>query len=289
MRSNTRRPLLLALVAALAAAPAQADWRKDYDRGLKALEDGRFAEAESAFRAALGEDGQPNARKRFQGVVVKLYVPHYYAGLAAYRQGDCQEALEYWRNSASAAVVAGQPELNSMQTRGIADCTQKLAATTKPPTTTTTTTPPVATTTPGTTSTPGTTKPPVGPTTPPVATTKPPVTTPTVKPPPTTTPTTTPSATPAPAALVTLVNAYLGGQYANVTQTDPGTLADGRAKAQGFLLRAAARFTLAELGDETQREAARRDVRSARAANANLAPDEAMFSPRFRAFWRESR
>jgi tetratricopeptide (TPR) repeat protein len=288
MRSNARRPLLLALIVALAAAPAQADWRKDYDRGLKALEDGRFAEAESAFRAALGEDGQPNARKRFQGVVVKLYVPHYYAGLAAYRQGDCQEALEYWRNSASAAVVAGQPELNAMQTRGIADCTQKLAATTRPPTSTTTT-PAVATTTPGSTTTPGTTKPPVGPTTPPVATTKPPVTTPTVKPPPTTTTTTPPSATPAPAALVTLVNAYLGGQYASVTQTDPGTLADGRAKAQGFLLRAAARFTLAELGDEAQREAARRDVHSARAANANLAPDEAMFSPRFRAFWRESR
>src|SRR5690606_20793187 len=111
MRASLAASLLLALACGGAASPAFADWRKDYDRGLKALAEGRHAEAESAFRSALAEDAQPNARKRFQGVVVKLYVPHYYAGLAAYRQGNCAQALQDWRNADSAAVVAGQPEL----------------------------------------------------------------------------------------------------------------------------------------------------------------------------------
>jgi hypothetical protein len=97
--------------------------------------------------------------------------------------------------------------------------------------------------------------------------------------------------TPAPAALVTAVEGFLAGRYAAVAQLDPATLADGRSRAQAHLLRAAAKFTLAQLagGDAAQLEQARRDVRAARGANASLSPDETLFSPRFRAFWRDSR
>jgi hypothetical protein len=76
-----------------------------------------------------------------------------------------------------------------------------------------------------------------------------------------------------------------------VIQLDPSSLSDGRARAQAHLLRAAARFTLAQLGegDAAALDLARRDVRAARAANAALTPDEVLFSPRFRNFWRDSR
>jgi tetratricopeptide (TPR) repeat protein len=282
---RSRAALAGAIVLALVAAPAAADWKKDYDRGLKAIEDGQWAEAESAFKAALADDPEPNARKRFQGVVMKPYLPHYYAGLAAYRQNDCADALQFWEHGPTRTIVATQPALESVRSKGVADCTQKIAAAGKPAV------PVASTTTPATT--PATTaaappKPTAAPVTPPKATpapTPPPATVATApKPEP-------PSAAPAPAALVSMVEAYLAGRYAAVAQLDPATLADGRAKAQGFLLRAASRYTLAQLAgdDAATLEQARRDVRSARSANAALNPDETAFSPRFRAFWRETR
>lgn len=289
MRASRTLALGLALLGALAAPDAQADWRKDYDRGLKAVEDGAWADAEAAFRSALNEDGQPNARKRFQGVVIKLYVPHYYAGLAAYRQGNCQRALDYWGNAASAAVVAGQAELNSVQSRATADCRTRLAATaapapapvvaaTKPPVSQVP--PPPASTRPASTPTTSTATP--SPTKPSAIVTAP------AKPAPTPVEPAKAAATPAPAALVTAVEAYLAGRYAAVVQVDPAGLPDARAKAQALLLRAASRYALSELGQDPRLlEMARQDVRAARAASGTLTPDEVIFSPRFRAFWRQ--
>src|SRR5687767_10203170 len=113
-----RSRLALALAALCVASAAQADWKKDYDRGVKAAEAGNWAEAESAMRAALAEDSKPEARKRFQGVVYKVYVPHHYAGLAAYRRGDCKTAMEFWDNAANRSVVSGIAALNAAQTKG---------------------------------------------------------------------------------------------------------------------------------------------------------------------------
>jgi tetratricopeptide (TPR) repeat protein len=285
MRSSIRRPLITVIALLLPASAALADWKNDYDRGLRAIDAGNWSEAESAFRAALADEAQPSARKRFQGVVTKPYVPHYYAGLAAYRQGNCQRALEYWNNAASAAVVSGLADLRGAQSSGQSDCNTRLAASTRPPATTSpTAATPIATpaTTPG--------KPPATSPTRPVASTPPPAATPTrpatqpVKPP-------VVASAPAPAALVTAVEGFLAGRYAAVAQLDPATISDGRSRAQAHLLRAASRFTLAQLagGDASQLDLARRDVRAARGANASLTPDETLFSPRFRAFWRESR
>lgn len=294
MRRNATR-LALAVGLVLASGATRADWKNDYDRGLRAIEAGNWADAEAAFRSALREEAQPSARKRFQGVVTKAYVPHYYAGLAAYRQGNCQRALEMWNNAASAAVVAGLADLEATQSRGMSDCRTRLAATAAP------NAPSVAGTTPPT--------PPVAspPTTPAGTGTKPPATTPS-RPVATTTPATTPGTRPAtgpaqppastptstappPAALVAAVEGFLAGRYAAVVQLDPAQLPDGRSRAQAHLLRAAARYTLAQLadGDEAQLEQVRRDVRAARGSNATLTPDETLFSPRFRAFWRETR
>lgn len=285
MRRSLRLPLSVAIALLLPAAPAVADWKNDYDRGLRAVDAGNWAEAEAAFRAALGDEPQPSARKRFQGVVTKAYVPHYYAGLAAYRQGNCQRALEYWNNAANTSVVAGLAELRGVQSSGVADCNSRLASNTRPPASTPVVTTPAANTTPA-----ATTRPPAStPTRPVASTTAPPASTPR----PATEPAKPPvvSTTPAPAALVSAVEGFLAGRYDAVAQLDPAKLTDGRSRAQAHLLRAASRFTLAQLagGDAAQLEQARRDVRAARSANASLTPDETLFSPRFRAFWRASR
>lgn len=273
------RRLALAVAALCVVTAAQADWKKDYDRGVKAAESGNWAEAESAMRAALAEDARPDARKRFQGVVYKVYVPHHYAGLAAYRQGDCRQAMEFWGNAANASVVSGIAALNATQSKGIADCNAKLASTPARPPAPVVTPPPRA---------PTPSKPIEQVVT--IAPAKPPVTTP-ANPVPARPVPVVPSAAPAPAALVQNVESFLAGRYSAVAQSDPNALGDARAKAQGYLLRAASRHMLAELagGDARQLEQARADVRAARGANASLAPDETLFSPRFRAFWSATR
>lgn len=282
---SNRLALFAAVALALGAGAAHADWKKDYDRGLKAIEAGQWAEAESAFRAALADDPAPNARKRFQGVVMKVYVPHHYAGVAAWRRGDCAAALDLWSHGPTNAVVATQPELQAAKSKGTVECNQKLAAATKPPPVVASVPPPVT----------PTAAPTAAPTRPPASTPSPPAVTKPTPPPAATVATApkpvAPASAPPPTALVSAVDAYLAGRYAAVVQLDPAVLADGRAKAQGFLLRAASRYTLAQLsdGDAAQLEQARRDVRAARSANASLNPDETAFSPRFRAFWRETK
>lgn len=294
------RPALAAAIGALlAASAAHADWKKDYDRGVKAAESGNWAEAGSAMRAALAEDAEPSARKRFQGVVYKVYVPHHYAGLAAYRQGDCATALQFWNNAANASVVSGIAALDAVQDKGIADCNAKLAAASRP--TPAATTPSVASTAPSAaqpTTPPATTpaKPPAtpasssAPATTAATQAKPPVATPAKPPEAAPAKPAAPTLGPAPAALAKSVEDFALGRYAAVAQSNPDSFGDARAKAQGYLLRAAARYTLAQLaGNEAQLDPARADVRAARAASSALAPDETLFSPRFRAFFGATR
>ena len=297
MRSNAGLVLLLGLACAL---PAHADWKRDYDRGLRAFEKQNWSDAEAAFRAALAEEATPDARKRFQGVRTAVYVPHYYAGVAAWRQGACDRAMQYWSNTASTAVVAGVSALDAEQERGTLDCRARIAAAAKtvpattvskpPPSSTTappsgsTTTPPVAARTAANAAPP--TIPVQRPTTPPAFDPGPTATT---RPPPAAAP---PSiiATAVPAPLVEALDHYLAGRYDALLQLDPTRLADGRSRAQAHLLRAAARHRRAELdGSDTQLDDARRDIRAARAANASLLPDAAWFPPRFVAFWAATR
>lgn len=305
MRSKSA--LVLASAALLAATAAQADWKKDYDRGVKAAEAGHWAEAAGAMRAAIAEDADPSARKRFQGVVYKVYVPHHYAGLAAYRQGDCASAMQFWSNAANASVVSGIAALDAVQAKGVADCRAKLAgvSTASPPVAGTTSpiTPPSDTT--SSSVTPANTRPATPPnTSSAAANTSVPANmgastsmagnaaaerpTPPAKPPETVP--VRPAARSAPAALVQSADAFAQGRYAVVVGSDPATFGDARTQAQGYLLRAAARFTQAQLvGGDADLEQARADVRAARAANAALMPDEVLFSPKFRSFWSATR
>lgn len=297
-----RHALLLALL--MASGSAAADWKREYDRGLKAIDDGNWSEAEARFAQALREDGTPAERKRFEGVRFNHYVPHYFAGLAAFRAGNCAKAVEYWSHAPTDAVLGKLSELRAEQQRGLATCRTRLAQAAPPPATPATTTAP-ASTTPAS-STASTTRPPSTstPTAPatstpqrPVASTPPPATPPvaTTRPPASTTApatTTQPAAGgTAPALLRSTVEAYLAGRYADVQRVDTSAAADSRARAQLHLLRAAAAFTLANVnGDgDAALEAARREVRAARAVQGNLSPDPVLFSPRFRSFWQQTR
>lgn len=87
---------------------------------------------------------------------------------------------------------------------------------------------------------------------------------------------------------------YLAGDYPRLLawRGDPELARLGEAQAQALLLRAAARFETYVLDgerDQALAEAAREDLRAARAAHPGLKPGERAFSPRFRAFFAQTR
>jgi hypothetical protein len=277
------RKAWVAVVALLLSGSALADWRRDYARAERAFKDGNFAEAESLFRQAAREEPEPSDRKRFEGVVYRDYAPQFWAGMAAWRKGDCETALDYWQDSAnSAAVLSRIKDFKSQQDRGVSACQQQLAQSapaTAPPAVAAPSTPAVST--PPPTTSPAPTPAPVR---------KPPVAAPQVaqKPPPVT-PAPSAPAIAAPAALVTATQAWFGGRYADVLRVDPASLSDARARAYVHLLRAAARHAEAQLAGTADLTPAAEEIRAARRALSSISPDAAFFSPRFRSFWQATR
>lgn len=276
MRPDRLRWIVLLLV--LLALPAAADWKRDYALGERAVRQSQWAEAERLFRQAAREEPTASERKRFEGVVFRDYAPYYWAGYAAWKQGACSRALEYWQDSANdPAVLAKIKDFKTQQDRGLAECRQQLAQATP------------ATPPPAVASAP--------PQAPAAASTPPRPATPAVQTPvsqPTPRPAARPaasSAAAAPEALRKAVDAWLKGRYSELLRADPATLADARARAQLHLLRAAVRHAQAELSEQSASElsAAREELRAARRAQANITADAVLFPPRFRAFVQDSR
>lgn len=290
--------LSLALLALCAAFAAHADFKRSYAEGLDASRAGDWATVRQKMQEALAEEPTPVAKLRLYGTRFDAYVPQYYLGLAAYRQGNCQEAVANWENAAARAIIAGNDTLSGVANAGLADCRQKLAATapaprpapTAPTAPTPTPTAPIASNTPSTTpSTPAPrpTTPTPAPTTPaprPVA----PAPAPAPAPP----PPKPVAASTAPEALSRALDAYLAGRYTEVAALDPGQFSDNRARYHALLVRAAARYTQSQLagaGGSAALAAAQADIRSAKALAPGQQPDAALYSPRFIALYAQTR
>ncbi len=270
------------------AAPAHADWKDDYARGVRAAENGNWAEVESRMRAALAGEPTPAARTRLYGARFDAYVPRYYLGLAAYRQGRCVEAVREWEDAPTRAIWSANAKLAREADAGLKDCQTRLAQAAPAPAST----PAPAATSPAApaatqANAPASARPPPTASAP----ARTPVATPAPAPAPTSTRPTAATARVAP-ALLAVLDAYLSGRYDAAVATDLATIADTRARAHALMVRAAARHTQSLLrGSDGAAllEQAAADVRAARALDARLTPDTALFSPRFRAFWSATR
>jgi hypothetical protein len=273
-----------------AAALAHADYKETYSRGLAALKDGNYGEARALFQQALSEQPEPALRVRLYGQRWEPYLPQHYLGLAAYEQGDCATALAQWASAGNRKIAAQLDEIRSAQQSASAKCEQKgLAAKepAKPPAVAET--PAVAATNPPPDKTAATeskpaAKPDVVAKPANIATVEKPPAPKVDKPVP---PTVAASGAP-PSTLVQAFNGFLAGRYAEVDRLDPASFGDARSRFHAYVVRAAARYTLSEIsGDKDLLDGARADARAARALDAKTAPDGALFSPRFRAFYRE--
>ncbi len=267
-------------VALIAAVPVAADYKDSYSRGLEAAKDGDWAAVRQRMQEAVQDNPTAAPRVRLYGQRWEPYVPQFYLGLAAFKQGDCATALAQWRSSQNTAVIGSVPNLKAEQDRSAASCDTRVAQQPKPE-------PPKTDPKSGQTTAPDggdTPKP-----TPPKP--EPPKTEPKPEPPkPPPKPPETPIAQRVPGPLLDAFRNYLGGRYADVARINPDSYTDARSRAQAYLIRAAARQIQAELDNSPAGlDAARADIRAVRAASPNLVPDPALFSPRFRSLYNATR
>jgi len=84
-----RRTMGLVLVAGLAAAvSAAADFKRDYDIGVRALENGDNREALERLEAAIADNAKAEEKVRFRSMIFMPYLPHFYLGQARFALGD---------------------------------------------------------------------------------------------------------------------------------------------------------------------------------------------------------
>jgi tetratricopeptide (TPR) repeat protein len=249
-------------LALLVPALARADFADDYVAGLAALDHGEYAKAVQALQKALDAQPEPVARVMIEGNP-QPYLPHHFLGMAQMRLGDCTAAGKEWDNPMNLRMLGRLRQLRNQEVELLAQCKPRAAA-------------------PGEKSTtPQSTQVPAAPAAPSPTATAPPA--PAAKSAPK--PGTSAASSTLPAALLRAYDDYVAARYAGVAKLDADALGGARARFQGYLLRSAARFALARLGDDKNLlEAARRDARAAQALD-KATPDAAVFSPSFRAFY----
>jgi tetratricopeptide (TPR) repeat protein len=91
-RALVRAGFVLAMAAAL---QAQGRWYPPYDRGVKAVEAGRWNEAIQSLEQALTIDSRPGANKYVEGVFRSDYFPHAYLAIACLGAGQHDKAKAY--------------------------------------------------------------------------------------------------------------------------------------------------------------------------------------------------
>ena len=115
-----RRGLALAVLLGVAAT-AHAGFEEDYVAGLKALDQGRIAEAQKYLQHAF--DAQPNPVDKIDlNGNSQPYLPLHFLGVAAYRLGDCKAAANYWGNPLNRRMVDRLTLLLSQEQQLQANC-----------------------------------------------------------------------------------------------------------------------------------------------------------------------
>lgn len=259
MRAGRATRLFFVLAATFGAAPAaHAGFEEDYAGGLKALDQGRIADAQRLLQRALSAQSEPLEMINLDGNM-QPYLPLHFLGVAAYRLGDCAGAEKYWNSQGNRRMIARLNMLQRQEQQALANC--------KPAVTAAASEAEAAKAEAAKTEAAAKAKTEAAAAAAVAAAAKP------------------------PDALVQALQNYLGGRYLAATRIDPAGLSDARAKFHAYLIRAAARFMLAStgLGDQGLLDAARGDARAAKALDARAQPDAATFPPRFRAFYDAAR
>jgi hypothetical protein len=290
---------MVALLAALLAASAQADYRDDFANGVIALERGDFQEAIRLLGSAAKENPKESTQTvKLYGMRYTEYAPHFFLGIAYSKSGDCVSAIQELQESARQGIAQGKDPTQSKWGTIKDNLQQCITIGAKAPASKPRPTEPALAQ-----------NPPPRPTETAIAVaqlppTRPPAPTPELvaraapaaaAPAP---PTRAPSPRPTipskpPDTLMTAAEAYFRGDYA-ATLDALGSVRypDPRATAQALLFRSAARYGLFVLGGSKEKsleERAARDAHESSRIDPNLRVSQRAFSPRFLDFYARNR
>jgi hypothetical protein len=121
---RAERAAVAAAMALALAAPARADYRDSYRRGIEAAEKGRWAEAATHLRAAAAEQPKEGERVKLYGMRFEEYLPHFQLGQALFQVGDCDGALRAFGVSQAQGVVQKSAAFRTLE-RSRADCQKR--------------------------------------------------------------------------------------------------------------------------------------------------------------------
>lgn len=280
---------------------AYAEYKDSYAKALEAYKAGRYADARQLLLSAIAEHPEPAVRVRLYGTRFEPYLPQHYLGMIAAAQGDCAGAQAAWAMPENAQTVAQVGDAAGEEKSAAAKC-GGVAIAQKP----SSPAPAPAPAAPKP-SEPSVAQKPASPTPNAPDSPKAPLPRPDSdknvasrpnepenKPaPPSERPAEKPAApvekAGAPDQLIATFESFLNGNLREVARINPDAYPDARLRFHAYLVRSGARYTLGQLGDQAQLEAARADARQAHALNAGATPDAVLFSPHFRNFYAENR
>lgn len=82
-----------------------AEYKRAYYEGMLAAKSGRWSDVRRRMNEAIAGAPDPSSRIRLFGARFAAYVPRYFLGMAAYKQGDCAEAASNLGHAATLEVL----------------------------------------------------------------------------------------------------------------------------------------------------------------------------------------
>lgn len=283
--------IALALAAGLAASAARAEFQDDYALGLKAIDEAHYQDARKYLERALAAQPEPVDKVILNGNIEQPYLPYHFLGVVAFKLGECDAAKAQWDNPTNRRMIGRLNQIRQQEQHLADSCRPKVAETKESSTSKQTAAAPAppaseqqAVAPPAPVPVEKAAKPSIGKertSVRPRDSEKPGVEKPADL--------AAQSERVPPPRLVRAVDNYLAGRYAEAARLEPESFAAARTRFHAYLVRAAARYTQAQLnGNKDLLAEARRDASAAYKLDPAAKPDEALFSPRFRAFYAQS-
>ena len=105
------------------SAALPSTWRKpeEFKTAIRAQDQGQWQTSVELIRLAIQKQPEDGKRVRISGNRYRSYLPHFYLGLALYKQGDCAGALKEWERSLKLGAVQTTEESATLRTY-LSDC-----------------------------------------------------------------------------------------------------------------------------------------------------------------------
>jgi hypothetical protein len=119
----------ISVTCILLAFPAQADFKRDYNSGVRDYYSGEYAAAIKNLESAIEAESSAQEKVRFYGMRYEPYIPYFFLGQSKFKLNDCDGALVEWGKSLAQGVATVHEDFAELQANQ-AECEKKLD---KPP------------------------------------------------------------------------------------------------------------------------------------------------------------